>query len=246
MRKPEINFRKITKYYSFRLFQSMFRLEKDIKSGSPATAVIYYVSTSLISCLGFDSCFRAHHCSVITTHPCSSYYLHLCTESPSMAQTHCCPVSQFLFFFLHSFPAISVVPSLSSLSFTPFPFSVFWHFYFSGHCWFLSHPILFHNFTSFTPTFPVSSNVTSYLSPHSSLFFPFLFFSLSDNDTGKFTPVTLRMELPESCRWMLHGALDWCMRCNTRGLWCMMNTVNDARLGLFSWSRSLLKLFFFF
>lgn len=159
---------------------------------------------------------------------------------------HTAVLSLSFSFFLHSFPAISVVPSLSSLSFTPFPFSVFWHFYFSGHCWFLSHPILFHNFTSFTPTFPVSSNVTSYLSPHSSLFFPFLFFSLSDNDTGKFTPVTLRMELPESCRWMLHGALDWCMRCNTRGLWCMMNTVNDARLGLFSWSRSLLKLLFFF
>lgn len=24
------------------------------------------------------------------------------------------------------------------------------------------------------------------------------------------------MEVPESCRWMLHGALDWCMRCHTR------------------------------
>lgn len=108
-------------------------------------------------------------------------------------------------FFLHSFPAISVVPSLSSLSFTPFPFSVFWHFYFSGHCWFLSHPILFHNFTSFTPTFPVSSNVTSYLSPHSSLFFPFLFFSLSDNDTGKFTPVTFK----DGTAWELSVNAAW-------------------------------------
>lgn len=123
MRKPEINFRKITKYYSFRLFQSMFRLLnlKRTKSGSPATAVIYYVSTSLISCLGFDSCFRAHHCSVITTHPCSSYYLHLCTESPSMAQTHCCPVSQFLFFSplfsCHLSCAISVITQFYPISF---------------------------------------------------------------------------------------------------------------------------------
>lgn len=164
--------------------------------------------------------------------------LHRVTEHGPNTLLSCLSVSLFF--------STGFLPSLSSLSFTPFPFSVFWHFHFSGHCWVLSHPVLFHNFTSFTPTFPVSSNVTSYLSPHSSLLFPFLFFSLSDNDTGKFTPVTLRMELPESCRWMLHGALDWCMRCNTRGLWCMMNTVNDARLGLFSWSRNLLKFFFIF
>lgn len=59
-------------------------------------------------------------------------------------------------------------------------------------------------------------HVSSNLSPHSS--FPLsVFFSLSYNDTGKFAPVTLRMELPKSCRWMLHGALNWCMRCKTQG-----------------------------
>lgn len=54
-------------------------------------------------------------------HPCSSYYLHLCTESPSMAQTHCCPVSQFLFFSplfsCHLSCAISVITQ-----FYPIPF----------------------------------------------------------------------------------------------------------------------------
>lgn len=55
----------------------------------------------------------------------------------------------------------------------------------------------------------------SHFSLHSC--FPLSFFSLTNNDTGKFTPVTLRMELLESCGWMLHGALDWCMRCNTGG-----------------------------
>lgn len=173
MRKPEINFRKITKYYSFRLFQSMFRLEKDIKSGSPATAVIYYVSTSLISCLGFDSCFRAHHCSVITTHPCSSYYLHLCTESPSMAQTHCCPVSQFLFFFSTLF-----LPSqLCHLC----HHSVLPHFLFLYSGIFTSLDIVdswvIQYFSTTSPVslplslFPQMSHLTFPLTPHSS--FPF-------------------------------------------------------------------------
>ena len=67
---------------------------------------------------------------------------------------------------------------------------------------------------NFTTTTPVSLPL-SLISLTSSLLFPSLFFSLSDNDIGKFAPVNLRMELPKSCRWMLHGALDWCMRCNT-------------------------------
>lgn len=33
---------------------------------------------------------------------------------------------------------------------------------------------------------------------------------------------------------MLHGALKWCMRCNTGELWCMVNTVEDAKLGWFA------------
>lgn len=70
-----------------------------------------------------------------------------------------------------------------------------------------------HQHHSHVYSFP--HNIMS-LSP--SLLFPCLFFSLSDNDTGKFAPATLRTGLPKSCQWMLHGALVWCMQCNTGGI----------------------------
>lgn len=41
-------------------------------------------------------------------------------------------------------------------------------------------------------------------------------------------PCPLKDGKAQSCWWMLHGALDSCMRCQT-GMWCMVNAVDEAR-----------------
>lgn len=116
-------------------------------------------------------------------------------------------------------PCFSFVFSLflTSVTSSPFytiPFSIFCQFL--PGCSLIAHQsfyISLHRHHSHVYSF--SHNI---MSLSLSILFSSLFFSLSDNDTGKFAPVTLRTGLPKSCQWMLHGALVRCMRCNTGGI----------------------------
>ena len=149
-----------------------------------------------------------------------------------MASTvpNCCPVYLFPF---SSF--LLFLPHLTSITSLPPP-PILPHFLSYILTISISLATVVSQYTlNFTTTPPVSLPL-SLISLTSSLLFPSLFFSLSDNDIGKFAPVNLRMELPKSCRWMLHGALDWCMRCNTGDFGAWWTLWKMQGWAGFSWS----------
>lgn len=146
--------------------------------------------------------------------------LSLDTVSEHRLGPDCCPVPVFFLILFQPSP-----PSNPPVFLILYP--VFWQFYFSDfHCFFTSSG----SFPRFCSTIIPYQNCSFRSS--------FPLFSLLDNEIGKSTPVTCRVGLPESCRWMLHGALDWCMCCHTRDFSCMMNTANKARLGLFTFTQT--------
>lgn len=130
-------------------------------------------------------------------------------------------------FFSHTSPLSHQNPPPPP-HFTPFSFLYSVNFYFPGHCCLTSHPKLYHYSTSITPTFP---HLIYLLTPLSlSLLFSVWQWHWKVHPC-QFKDGTAQ-ELSLNAAWgtgLVHALQHG-------GFWCMVNTVEDARLGWFSWS----------